>query len=129
MAISASSGISSGIDYETLIKQLVGIKRQSVTDLNNDKSDFEKTKGAYEKLRTAVATLSAAAEELKTAKGFGHFNTSVSNSSLFDATATSHASYGSFEVRGDTIAKSHKIAADGVATYADTIHGGVCGIR
>ena len=124
MAISASSGISSGIDYETLIKQLVGIKRQSVTDLNNDKSDFEKTKGAYEKLRTAVATLSAAAEELKTAKGFGHFNTSVSNSSLFDATATSNASYGSFEVRVDAIAKSHKIAADGVATSADIIAGG-----
>ena len=123
MAISASSGISSGIDYDTLIKQLVGIKRQSVADLNKNKGTFEKTKGAYEKLRSAVATMSAAAEELKTAKGFGHFNTSVSNSSLFDATATSNASYGSFEVRVDAIAKAHKMAADGVATSADIIAG------
>jgi len=124
MAISASSGISSGIDYETLIKQLVGIKRQSVADLNKDKGGFEKTKGAYEKLRTAVASLNTAAEELKTAKGFGHFNTSVSNSSLFDATATSNASYGSFEVRVDAIAKSHKLAADGVATSDAIVAGG-----
>lgn len=124
MAISASSGISSGIDYDTLIKQLVGIKRQSVADLNKNKGTFEKTKGAYEKLRSAVATMSAAAEELKTAKGFGHFNTSVSNSSLFDATATSNASYGSFEVRVDAIAKAHKLAADGVATSTDIIAGG-----
>lgn len=126
MAISASSGISSGIDYESLIKQLVGIKRQTVTDLNKDKDGFNKTKSAYDKLRTAVETLNTAAEELKTAKGFGHFNTSVSNSSLFDATATSNASYGNFQVRVDAIAKAHKLAADGVAA-ADTVVAGAAG--
>ncbi|GMR05307.1 MAG: flagellar filament capping protein FliD [Thermodesulfobacteriota bacterium] len=124
MAISASSGLASGIDYESLIKQLVSIKRQSVKDLNKNKSTFEGTKSAYDKLRTAVDAFSTAAEELKTAKGFGHFNTSVSNSTLFDATSTSNAAYGSFEVRVDAIAKSHKLAADGVATSTDIVAAG-----
>ncbi len=118
MAISATSGVVSSIDYETLIKQLVSIKRQSVTALNKDRSVFENSKTAFESLREKVAALNAAAEDLKSATGFNVFNAEVTNSAILDVKATSSASYGTYEVRVDAIAKAHKMAADGVA--ADT---------
>ncbi|MDP2689841.1 MAG: flagellar filament capping protein FliD, partial [Deltaproteobacteria bacterium] len=118
MTISATSGVVSGIDYEGLITQLVSIKRQSVTALNKDKSVFENSKTAFESLSKKVAAFNAAAEELKSATGFNVFNAAVTNSAILDAKATSNASYGTYEVRVDAIAKAHKMAADGVA--ADT---------
>ncbi|MFQ5736270.1 MAG: flagellar filament capping protein FliD [Thermodesulfobacteriota bacterium] len=118
MAISASSGVTSGIDYQSLITQLVGIKRQSVTALEKTKKGFEDTRTAFETLGKKLTALSTAASDLKSATGFSVFNTDVTDSTVLAATATSSASYGTFSVRVDAIANAHKMAADGVA--ADT---------
>lgn len=124
MAINASSGVVSNIDYETLITQLVNVRRQSVVSLQQDRKDAEKAKSAYSTLSSKITDLNSAASDLKSLTAFKVFSASTTDSTIFDATATSSASHGTYEVKVDAIAKAHKIAADGVAAESSIIASG-----
>lgn len=124
MSISATSGVISNIDYQSLITQLVGIRRQSITQLQTDKKGLEITNSAYSNLSSRMKDLLSAADTLRTSSAFGSFKTSVSDSNSISATAGTGASYGSHSVVVSTLAKSHKMAADGVATDTTTIAAG-----
>lgn len=116
--ISATSGVVSNIDYQSLITQLVNIKRQSITQLQTQKKNYEVTNNAYSNLSSKVKEVITAADALRTSSAFGSFKTSVTNDTILSAAAGSGASYGTHSVVVSTLAKSHKMAADGVA--ADT---------
>jgi len=124
MSISATSGVISNIDYQSLITQLVGIKRQSITQLQTDKKGLEITNSAYSNLGSRVKELAAAADALRNPAAFGSFKTTVSDSNAVSASAGTGASYGSHSVTVSTLAKSHKIAADGVAAATSTVAAG-----
>lgn len=124
MSISATSGVVSNIDYQSLITQLVGIRRQSITQLQTDKKGLEITNNAYSNLSSKIKDLVSAADTLRTSTAFGSFKTTVSDSNAISATAGKGASYGSHSIVVSTLAKSHKMAADGVATAASTIAAG-----
>lgn len=118
--ISATSGVVSNIDYSSLITQLVNIKQQSITDLETQKKNLETQNSAYSNLSSKITDLMTAADGLRKSTSFGSFKTSVDNSSTLSATAGTGAAYGTYSVVVSTLAKAHKIAADGVAT-ADTV--------
>jgi flagellar hook-associated protein 2 len=124
MSISATSGVVSNIDYSSLITQLVNIRRQSITQLQTDKRGLEITNSAYSNLSSRVKDLISAADTLRTSTAFGSFKTTVSDSNAISASAGSGASYGSHSIVVSTLAKSHKIAADGVAADTSTIAAG-----
>jgi len=120
MSISATSGVVSNIDYQSLITQLVGIKRQSISQLQTDKKGLEITNSAYSNLSSRVKDLVTAADALRNPTAFGSFKTTVSDSNAVSASAGSGASYGAHSIVISTLAMAHKVAADGVAT-ADTV--------
>ncbi|MBI2399729.1 MAG: flagellar filament capping protein FliD [Deltaproteobacteria bacterium] len=124
MSISATSGVVSNIDYQSLITQLVGIRRQSITQLQTDKKGLEITNNAYSNLSSKIKDLVSAADTLRTSTAFGSFKTTVSDSNAISATAGTGASYGSHSIVVSTLAKSHKMAADGVAADTSTIAAG-----
>lgn len=124
MGIASTSGAVSGIDYTSLVNQLVGIKRQSIDQLNGEKNALEKTKSAYDTLGTLIQDLKSAADALKTADGFKVFTNSISDETIIGAAASSTASEGIYQIVVTNIAKSHKIAADGVALDTSTIAAG-----
>ncbi|MBI5587674.1 MAG: hypothetical protein HY889_04825, partial [Deltaproteobacteria bacterium] len=57
MTISATSGMVSNIDYQSLITQLVGVQKISLTQLTTEKTTFEKARTAYGTLSTRVQDL------------------------------------------------------------------------
>lgn len=121
MSISATSGVVSNIDYSSLIQSLVSVRRQSVTQLEADKKTLEKTRSAYGTLSTKVQELKTAADALRTATGFKAFTASSSDTNLSTATASSSASAGTYSLKITTIARAHKIAANGVAAETSTV--------
>jgi len=124
MSISATSGVVSNIDYQSLITQLVGIRRQSITQLQTDKKGLEITNNAYSNLSSKIKDLVSAADTLRTSTAFGSFKTTVSDGNAISATAGTGASYGSHSIVVSTLAKSHKMAADGVAAASSAIAAG-----
>ena len=77
MSISATSGVISNIDYQSLITQLVGIRRQSITQLQTDKKGLEITNNAYSNLSSKIKDLLSAADTPTIAAGAGSFSFQV----------------------------------------------------
>lgn len=124
MAISATSGLISSIDYQSLITQLVNIKRQSIDQLSSKKSTLESTNSAYTTLNSKVLDLKTAADALRTSTGFSAFTATSTDATLLSATASSSASSGTYNIVVSALAKAHKIAANGVASDTSTVAAG-----
>lgn len=122
--ISASAGVVSNLDYQSLITSLLSIKRLSVNQLETDKNTFEKTKSAYGTLSTRVQELKTAADALRTSTGFKAFTVSSTDTNIATASATSAASAGNYSLVVTNLARAHKIAAGGVASETTTIAAG-----
>ncbi len=121
MSIAASSGVSSGIDYSGLIKQLVSIKREPINAMNRRVYELEDKMSAYETLTARLETMKSAADKLKTATSFQEFAATSSDESLITASSNSSASNGSYSIVVDNLAQAHKIAADGVAAETTVV--------
>lgn len=121
MAISATSGVVSNIDYQSLIAQLVDLRRQPIAQLESQKSVLKSAQTAYSSLSNKIKDLVTAAEALRTPSAFNVFKTSTNDGTLFTSSAGPTAASGSFEVTVNTLAKAHRIAADGVAAETTAI--------
>ena len=64
MGISTGTGLASGIDYTTMITQLMQIEAQPQTLLKTQLTDTKTDAAAYRKINTALAALSSAAQAL-----------------------------------------------------------------
>ncbi len=124
MAISATSGLVSNIDYQSLITQLVSIRRQSIQQLSSKKSTLESANSAYSSLNSKVLDLKSAADALRTSTGFSAFTATSSDTTLLSATASSSATSGTHSIVVSALAKAHKIAANGVASDTSTVAAG-----
>ncbi|MBW7956383.1 MAG: flagellar filament capping protein FliD [Deltaproteobacteria bacterium] len=124
MSISATSGVVSNIEYQSLITQLVSIRKQSINQLEYDKTALNKAKSAYSELGSKVSALVTAANALRTENAFNSFKATVSDSTYFTASASQSADAGTHEITINTLAKAHKIAADGVSSDTAVISSG-----
>ncbi|MBE7414789.1 MAG: flagellar filament capping protein FliD [Deltaproteobacteria bacterium] len=124
MSISATSGVVSNIEYQSLITQLLSIRRQSINQLEYDKTVLNKAKSAYSELGSKVSALVTAANALRTENAFNSFKATVSDSTYFTASASQSAEAGTHEITVNTLAKAHKIAADGVSSDTAVISSG-----
>jgi flagellar hook-associated protein 2 len=64
MGISTGTGLSSGVDYTTMITQLMQIEARPQTLLKNQLADSRDDAKAYRQINTALASLSSAAQAL-----------------------------------------------------------------
>ncbi|MBI5892981.1 MAG: flagellar filament capping protein FliD [Deltaproteobacteria bacterium] len=121
MGISASTGITSGIDYASLIEGLIKIERQPITLMENRQSRLETSKSALSTLSSKLKELQSAADALKSTTSFNVFKTSVSDETVFTASASSSASAGNYTIKVNLLAKNHQIVSTGVADKDATL--------
>jgi flagellar hook-associated protein 2 len=121
MSISSATGLTSGIDYGALLKGLVQVKRQPISQLEVRLSALEATNKAYGTLGERLAALQTAADEFKLASDLVGFTVESTNDKILSATATSTASAGSYSIIVQNLAQAHKIAANGFSAETDTI--------
>jgi flagellar hook-associated protein 2 len=125
MAITASMGLSSGIDYGTLIQQLLDIQRMPINALEASKTALKKLDTTYGELSSKVAALKSAADALRESNDFNVFSTTTSDSSILTATAAPTASEGTYDIVVSQLAKAEKVIYEGRATAETIISGGV----
>ncbi len=120
MTITAT-GLVSGINYDSIVQQLVSVKSLPVDQLYADKKKLEGVQSSYTTLSSRVDDLKNAADALRTASGFASFTASSSDTTILDATAGPSATANSSVIIVNALAKSHKIAADGVASSTTVV--------
>ena len=118
MGVSIGTGLSSGIDYTTLISGLMDIETQPQTLLKTQQAQAQTDAAAYRSVNSAFAALVTSASAL-TGTNFTNARTASSSSSAATATATATATVGSsitFSVQN--LAAAHTVVSKGTWTSA-----------
>lgn len=119
------SGISSGIDIDTIVKTLVQAEQAPKTN-QLDKLEKQTTTriSAIGTLTVALNTFKSAIDSLNKTSLFESRTASVSNSSMVKATATSTAPAGSYNLQVQQLASSSKVALQAVSGGTKATFGG-----
>ncbi|WP_448625353.1 flagellar filament capping protein FliD [Geodermatophilus sp. URMC 64] len=108
--VSMGTGLTSGIDYSTMITQLMQIEARPQTLLKSQLADTKTQAGALRQVNTAFAGLSSAAQALTKAAAWTPAK-ATSSSSTVTATASGGAQSGTLSFTVDRLAKAHSVVA------------------
>ncbi|HEX7524568.1 MAG TPA: flagellar filament capping protein FliD, partial [Candidatus Deferrimicrobium sp.] len=121
MSTFSVSGLTSGIDYNTMIDQIMKLERQPETRMQTQQAAYNKTISVYGDLSSKLAALKTAAEGLKTTTSFYARTASSSDATVFDATAASSAAAGNYSITVTALAQAHRVASSPVAAESSTV--------
>ncbi|MEW6441367.1 MAG: flagellar filament capping protein FliD [bacterium] len=125
MATLSVSGLTTGIDYNSLIEQLINVERVPINRLESRKAGYEQKAAAYADLSTKLDALEAAAAALRSSSGFADKTVTVSDPTILTADAGSSATTGDYSLIVSELALSHKlISGNGLASEDGTIASG-----
>jgi flagellar hook-associated protein 2 len=113
--IQSSVGPVSGINYQTLITDLVASQQQQVTDLQNDIQTQTTQQGDYQTLAANLTTLATSLQTLGTGSTYQNYQVQTSDSNQLSVTATSSASAGSYQFQALQLASTQVSLSQGFA--------------
>jgi flagellar hook-associated protein 2 len=102
------TGLTSGIDYTTMITQLMQIEAQPQTQLKNQLSDTQADAAAYRDINSAFAALGTTAQALMSSATWGSV-TATSSGNGVSASASAGAQSGTMAFTVDSLATNHTI--------------------
>lgn len=118
-------GVSSGIDWKTMIEQLRQVENQRVTLLTNRQTAYSNKLSAWQSFNTKLNSLKSAAYDLKSSSAFNLFTANIESSSssvkaesLLSVTASSSAAKGTYEVVITNRAQIEKLASQSYSSQS-----------
>ena len=118
MASLTASGIGSGLDINNIVSQLVSAERAPTENrLNSKESLIQARLSAFGSLKSALTNFQSSLSTLKNADNYTKRTATISDSTVFSATTSASAVPGSYSVKVEQLATSHKIASQ---AYTDS---------
>lgn len=114
MSTFSVSGLVSGIDYNSMIEQLVELERRPIAVKEERQEAYEKKISKYGELSSLLETLQTSAEGLKSRAGFYARAAEAGDASVCNVTASSLASEGNYQLEITQLAQAHRIASSAV---------------
>ncbi len=136
MATSTSliTGLTSGLDWDSIVTQLIAIDHKRVDLVSEKKTDTENKLKEWQSFNTKLLALKTAAGDLVDADGFGLFkaatttnSATVKASDLLAVTASQDASPGSYSVKINGIATAEKLSSASFSSAATALGAGYAG--
>ena len=125
MATMTVSGLSSGIDFDSLIQKLIQVERVPVDRLESQKSDCALKRAAYSDLAAKVDAVEAAADALRNPVDFADKAVLVGDETAFTANASSAATTGQYRITVLSLALEHKmVSGNGLASSETAVASG-----
>lgn len=119
------SGLGSGLDIQGIVTQLVnaeGAPQQQL--LTNRQTSFNATLSALGQLKSGLSSVQTAVDALKNLDTFRSRTTTVSNTSILNATAIPGTALGTYQVEVDQLASAQKLSSAGFASASSTVGSG-----
>ena len=113
-----SQGVGSGLDIKGIIDKLMSVERQPLVKLDTRTVELKAQVSAYGSLKSAVSTFRDAVDKLADIEKFKVYAATSSDKDVLDATASSSAARGVYNIQVNRIAENHRMAS--ATTYADT---------
>ena len=108
MAIS-SSGIISGLDVDSIVTGLMSIEKLPLQRLQTQQSTVESKISAMGKIKSAIAALQEAAEDISETSGLYSYKGKLADTDVASATTTSTAVAGTYSIEVEQLATNHKL--------------------
>jgi len=120
------SGLASGLDWQSMITQLVKVERQPITMLETRKTTLSEEKSAWSEVNTKLLSLKTAVGSLSAADDFDVFKPSATMSGtggdvedLLSFTVGSNASEGSYDITVNKLATADKLKSGSFSSTSD----------
>jgi flagellar hook-associated protein 2 len=117
----ATVSSTSAIDVNSIVSSLMSVEQRPLTLITNQKTAYEAKLTAYGTLKSALSTFQTSVSALAAASKFNAQSATSATPSMFTATANGSATIGDYAITVNQLAKSQKIALDGVANTTDVI--------
>ncbi len=118
----SSAGIGSGLDVTSIVSQLMAIESQPLINLQNKQVKYEAQISAFGQLRSSMASLQQAMENLGTISTLDLYKTTSADDSVITASAESGADVGNYGIEVVRTADYHKMDSNEAAD-TDTFGG------
>ncbi len=105
------SGLSSGIDVESIVRQLVSIESIGRQRIQTQKAQVEGRQIIYGQLRSNILAFNGAVSSLNSPSAYQSVTASSSDSDSASISATSSASAGVYSLRVSQLAQAHKVSS------------------
>lgn len=112
---------TSTIDVNAIVSSLMSVERQPLSLIANRKSAFEARLSAFGTLKSALSTFQTSVGALASASKFNAQTVTSASPSVFTATSNGKATAGDNAITVNQLARSQKIAMDGVTNTTDVI--------
>jgi flagellar hook-associated protein 2 len=124
-------GLVTGIDTESIIKGLLEIQQQQIDRIGARKTTAQQRQAALQSLEAQVLSLRTQAGRIGRVQDspFHARSVAVSHEDALIATANAGAAAGIYDVRVNTLARSHQVATQGFADRESQITTGTVAVR
>jgi flagellar hook-associated protein 2 len=128
MATIQAPGIGSGLDVNDIVKQLMAIERQPITNLTTKKSFVNAQISAYGSLKSKVADFQTAMNNLNSPQKFQVFKATSGNDSVLTSSVSSSAVAGNYNIEVVSLAERDKIATKAFTNASSVVGEGTLNI-
>jgi flagellar hook-associated protein 2 len=119
--IVAGTGLSSGIDYTTLLNAIDKSLSEPITLMKDQESPLNNELSAWGKISSAASNLNSAAAALGQTSLFSTYSAASSDPSVATATASSSAIPGTYSLSVSALATKDVMASQGVAATSTAV--------
>ena len=116
------SGLASGVDTAAIVKQLVAVERQSITQLQARQQTITDKSSAFSTLESHIGSLKTSLEDIRYASQLRAYKVASSSEAVLTATASAGASEGTHEIVINRLASAERKVHAGLAAL-DTLVG------
>ena len=121
MATFSVGGLFSGIDYTSMIEQIIKLEHRPLDLKASRQKTFETKISRYGELSSLLGRLKTAAEKLRTDSSFYTRTAEVSNKDVINVSASPSAAEGNYSVVVNKIAQAHRIASSAVGDASSAV--------
>lgn len=115
------SGISSGIDVESIVTRLVQLESVGVQRLQRQQLQVQNRQGIYSEFRSRLISFNSALSSLNASSTYAPVKVTSSDTTVATASSESNATTGVYAVQVNRLATAHKISSAAQASTTDPL--------
>lgn len=115
------SGLSSGIDSESIISRLLQIEAIPINRLESQKAQLQSRQTILQQLKGQVSNLAGAGSKLNSASTYQAIKAASSDTAVATMSAGTSSQAGTYELTVSKLAKAHKVSSSAQANTTDAL--------
>lgn len=121
------SGLSSGLDWRTIIDQLKSIEHRRIDLVENRKKTYQNRLSAWQAINKKLLSLKTASENLRKTTSFNLYKATLASNTITDpetllsVTTGEEASPGTYRITVEQLATAQKLSSNGYASQSEAL--------